>query len=160
MTLFGNEGAETYKPGGLFNDSDNDYVVTGESLNNITFDNILDIEAAVEKKNGVDFVFVTDPKVKYALRGTQMASGLRFVWENGEIDGRKAVVSNSVMEGGLLCFDPSDLAAASWDNGMTIIVDPYTLAGKNQIKVTVNYLFDAKLKGDRIAAEVFNTDNQ
>ena len=84
-----------------------------------------------------------------------MASGLQFVWENGEIDGRKAVVSNSVAEGGLLCFDPRDLAVASWDNDMVITIDPYSLAGKNQIKVVVNYLVDAKLKGDRISATIF-----
>ena len=84
-----------------------------------------------------------------------MASGLQFVWENGELDGRKAVVSNSVEEGGLLVFDPRDLAVATWDNDMVITVDPYTLAGKNQIKVTVNYLCDAALKGDRISGAVF-----
>jgi hypothetical protein len=38
---------------------------------------------------------------------------------------------------------------------MVITVDPYTLAGKNQIKVTVNYLCDAALKGDRISAAKF-----
>jgi hypothetical protein len=65
------------------------------------------------------------------------------------------VVSNSVEEGGLLCFDPKDLAVATWDNGMFITVDPYTLAGKNQIKVTVNYLCDANLKGDRISGAIF-----
>jgi hypothetical protein len=66
------------------------------------------------------------------------------------------VVSNSVVEAGLLCFDPKDLAVATWDNDMFITVDPYTLAGKNQIKITVNYLVDATLKGDRISATVFD----
>lgn len=151
-TVFGNGTGSTSEPAGLFS---GDYVQTGTSLADITFDDVLDLEAEVEGKNGTDFVFVTDPKVKYALRGTQMASGLQFVWEGGEIDGRKAVVSNSVNAKSLLVFDPKDLACASWDNEMVITVDPYTLAGKNQIRVVVNYLFDAKLKGDRIAGEIY-----
>jgi HK97 family phage major capsid protein len=152
-TVFGSEAGDDTKPAGLFN---GDYVKTGATdLTAVTFDDVLGLEAEVEGKNGTDFVFVTDPKVKYALRGTQMASGLQMVWDRGEIDGRKSVVSNSVAPKGLLCFDPRDLAAASWDNEMVITVDPYTLAGKNQIKIVVNYLFDAKLKGDRISAEIF-----
>jgi hypothetical protein len=79
-----------------------------------------------------------------------------MVWEAGEIDGRKTVVSNSVAKGGLLVFDPRDLACASWDkDGMVITVDPYTRAGKNEIRITVNYLFDAVLAGDRINAKIY-----
>ena len=154
-TVFGAESGSTANPEGLFYE-DKEYLITGSTLASISFEDVLGLEEAVEEKNGTNFVFVTDPKVKYALRGTQMASGLQFVWENGEIDGRKAVVSNSVADGGLICFDPRDLACASWDNDMVITVDPYTLAGKNQIKITVNYMFDSKLKGDRIAAEIYS----
>jgi HK97 family phage major capsid protein len=153
-TVFGCESGSTATPAGLLN-ADAEYMVTGKTIADMSFNDVLELEELVEEKNGTNFVFVADPKIKYALRGTQMASGLQFVWENGEIDGRKAVVSNSVCEGGLICFDPRDLAVASWDNDMVITVDPYTLAGKNQIKVTVNYLVDAKLKGDRISAATF-----
>lgn len=152
-TIFGCESGSTATPAGLLND-DADYMLSGASLADMSFEDVLALEEAVEEKNGTNFVFVTDPKVKYALRGTQMASGLQFVWENGEIDGRKAVVSNSVCDGGLLCFDPRDLAVATWPETV-ITVDPYTLAGKNQIKIVVNYLVDAKLKGDRISAAKF-----
>ena len=152
-TVFGAGSGSTSEPAGLFS---GDYVQSGTSLGDVTFDDVLDLEAEVEAKNGTDFVFVTDPKVKYALRGTQMASGLQFVWDRNEIDGRRAIVSNSVNAKSLLVFDPRDLACASWDNDMVITVDPYTLAGKNQIKVVVNYLFDAKLKGDRIAGEIYS----
>lgn len=154
MTVFGTGSGSTSEPAGLFQ---GDYVQTGTSLGSVTFDDVLDLEAAVEAKNGTDFVFVGDPKVKYALRGTQMANGLQFVWQNGEIDGRKTVVSNSVNTKSLLCFDPRDLACASWEkDGMVITVDPYTRAGYNEIRVTVNYLFDAKLAGDRISAEIYS----
>ena len=151
-TVFGVSSGSTAEPAGLFS---GDYISTGSDLTAVTFQDVLGLEEAVEEKNGTDFMFVADPSVKYALRGTQLASGLQFVWQNGEIDGRTAVVSNSVAKGGLLCFDPRDLACATWDNGLNIIVDPYSLAGKNQVKVTVNYLFDSTLKGDRISGAIF-----
>lgn len=153
-TIFGCESGSTTTPAGLLYEG-NDYIVTGGTLADMDFNSVLNLEELVEEKNGTNFIFITDPKVKYNLRGVQMASGLQFVWENGEIDGRKAVVSNSVCEGGLICMDPRDLAVASWDQDMQITVDPYTRAGKNQIRIVVNYLVDAKLKGDRISAEVF-----
>ena len=153
-TIFGCESGSTTTPAGLLYEGA-DYMVTGGTLASMAFDDVLNLEELVEEKNGTNFIFITDPKVKYSLRGVQMASGLQFVWENGEIDGRKAVVSNSVCEGGLICMDPRDLAVASWDQDMIITVDPYTRAGKNQIRIVINYLVDAKLKGDRISAEVF-----
>ncbi len=153
MTVFGTGSGSTAEPAGLFS---GDYISTGSDLTAVTFQDVLGLEEAVEEKNGTQFMFIADPKVKYALRGTQLASGLQFVWQNGEIDGRQAVVSNSVADGGLLCFDPRDLACATWDNGTFITVDPYSLATKNQIKVTVNYLFDSVLKGDRISGALFS----
>lgn len=150
MTVFGEGSGSTAQPAGLFADA------ASGTLASMSFDDVLAIENKVEEKNGTDFVFVAAPNVKYTLRGVQTASGLKMVYDANEIDGRQTVVSNSVVKGGLLCFDPRDLACASWDkDGMVIIVDPYTLAGKNQIKITVNYLFDAKLKGDRIASAIF-----
>lgn len=153
MTVFGEGSGSTAQPAGLFS---GDYVQTGTSLASLTFDDVLALENAVEEKNGREFTFVTSPSVKYTLRGVQTASGLKMVMDEGEIDGRRTIVSNSVLKNGLLCFDPRDLACASWDNDMVITVDPYTLAGKNQIKITVNYLFDAALKGDRISAEIYS----
>lgn len=150
MTVFGAGSGSTSQPAGLFADA------SAGTLASMTFDDVLAQENVVEEHNGTDFVFVTSPNVKYALRGVQMASGLQMVFERGEIDGRKTVVSNSVAKGGLLCFDPRDLACASWDkDGMVITVDPYTRAGKNEIRVTVNYLFDAVLAGDRISAKIY-----
>ena len=150
MTVFGAGSGSTSEPAGIFADA------TAGTLASMTFDDVLALENAVEEKNGTDFVFVTSPNVKYALRGTQTASGLRMVYDAGEIDGRKTIVSNSVVKGGLACFDARDLAAASWDkDGLVITVDPYSLAMKNQIKIVVNYLFDCALKGDRIATEIF-----
>lgn len=153
MTVFGAGSGSTAEPAGLFSGN---YVETGTSLASMTFDDVLGVEEKVEEKNGTEFVFVTSPSVKYTLRGVQTASGLKMVMDAGEIDGRQTVVSNSVLKNGLLALDARDLACASWDNDMVITIDPYTLAGKNQIKITVNYLFDAKLKGDRISGAIYS----
>lgn len=150
MTVFGAGSGSTAEPAGIFADA-----ISG-SLASLTFDSVLQLENMVEEKNGTEFVFVCSPNVKYALRGTQTASGLKMVWDEGEIDGRQTVVSNSVVKGGLAAFDPRDIFAASWNrDGLVITVDPYTRAGKNEIRITVNYLFDCKLVGDRIATQIF-----
>lgn len=151
-TIFGAGSGSTDEPAGLFSASG---VVTGTDLTSITYDDVLGLEEAVELKNGTDFMFIANPKVKYALKGTQMASGLDMVWSAGEIDGYKAVVSNSVESKGVICMNPRDLAVATW-SGVEIQVDTVTRAIYNEVRLVVNFLVDAKLRGDRIALEIFD----
>lgn len=153
MTVFGSESGTTTRPAGLFV-AGADYLTTGGTIADIVYDDVLALEQGVEEKNGRNFVFVSSVPVKYALKGTQMASGLQMVFNGGEIDGYKAIVSNSVERGGIIAMDPRDLAVATW-SGIEITVDPYTKAADNQIRLVVNYLVDAKLRGDRIAAAIF-----
>lgn len=152
-TVFGAESGTTTRPAGLFAEGA-DYLTTGGTISAVTYDDVLALELGVEEKNGTNFVFVASPNVKYALKGTQMASGLQMVYSGNEIDGYRSIVSNSVEKGGLIALDPRDLAVATW-SGIEITVDPYTKAEDNQIRLVVNYLVDAKLRGDRIAAAKF-----
>lgn len=150
-TVFGSASGSTTIPAGILQ---GDYVTTGTSLTAVTYNDVLDLESAVEEKNGFDFMFIANPKVKYALKGTQMASGLQMVWDRNEIDGYQAVVSNSVADKGILCLNPQDLAVATW-SGVEIVVDTVTRAIYNEVRVVVNYLVDAKLRGNRIAGAIF-----
>ena len=151
-TVFSADSGTTTRPEGLFYASA--HTTTGEtSISGITYDDILGLEEKVEEKNGTNFVFVAHPKVKYALKGTQMASGLEMVWKNGEVDGYPAIVSNSVVNKGILAMDPRDLAVATWNN-IDITVDTVSRAIYNEIRLVVNYYVDAKLRGERIAAEI------
>ena len=152
-TVFGAESGTTNRPAGLFVEGA-EYLTTGGTISAITYDDVLKLEQAVEEKNATNFVFVSSVPVKYALKGTQMASGLQMVYNAGEIDGYKAIVSNSVKKGGIIAMDPRDLVVATW-SGIEITVDPYTKAADNQIRLVVNYLVDAKLRGDGIAAAIF-----
>lgn len=151
-TIFGTDSGTTNRPAGLFA-ADADYLITGGTLANITYNDVLDIELATEEKNGHNFVFVASPQVRYALKGTQTASGLQMVYNNGEIDGYPAIISNSVAKGGVICMEARDLAVATW--GYDITVDPYTRAAFNEVRLVINFLCDAKLRGDRISAAIF-----
>lgn len=153
-TIFGAESGTTVRPAGLF--YDNDYTTTGGTISAMTYDDVLDLELGVEKKNGKNFVFIANPDIKYALKGEQVASGLQMVYSGNQIDNYPTFVSNSVVEGGVMAVDPRDIAAASW--GFEITVDPYTRADYNEIRLVVNYLCDAKLRGDRIAAAIFGNE--
>lgn len=150
-TVFGADSGTTERPEGLFYSG----AITGTSLTSVDYDDVLALESAVEEKNGTDFIFIANPKVKYQLKGTQMASGLNMVFANGEIDGYKAVISNSVANKGVICMDPRDLAVATW-SGIEITVDTVSQALENKVRIVVNYLVDAKLRGDRIAKELFS----
>lgn len=155
-TVFGAESGVTgVRPAGLF--YNNDYTETGDTLGDAAYDDVLDLELGVEEKNGTDFVFIASPNVKYQLKGAQKASGLGMVYDGGEIDGYKAIVSNSVEKGGLMALVPRDLAVATWNN-VDITVDIYTKAAQNQVRLVVNYYVDAALRGDRIAAKLFNAE--
>ena len=151
-TVFGDVSASTTQPGGLLYSGET-YMVTGQTLSGATYDDVLAHEAAVEEHNGQNFMFIVSPKVKYALKGTQMASGLQMVYSNREIDGYPSISSNSVKAGGLVCMDPRDLAVATW-NGVEITVDTVSRAIYGEVRLVVNYYCDAKLRGNRISAAV------
>lgn len=154
-TVFSADSGTTTRPAGLFYDSG--YTTTGETLSGVDYESVLNLEYGVEVKNGTDFIFVANPRVKYHLKGTQMASGLQMVYDRGEIDGYKAVVSNSVVDGGILALTPRDLAVAVWDN-LEITVDNTTRAEYGEVRLIVNFYCDAKLRGDRIAAAVYSAE--
>lgn len=153
QTIFGAQSGTTTRPAGLF---DVITAVTGTSLTSVDYDDILGLESKVEEKNGTDFIFIANPKVKYALKGVDMAEGYgHMVYAGGEIDGYKTVVSNSVNNKSILCMDPKDLAVATWD-GIDITVDTVSRAINNEVRIVVNFLVDAKLRGDRISGAIFD----
>ena len=150
-TIFGAGSGDTNTPAGLFNG------VTGETaLTAITYDDILALEEAVELANGSNYMFVVNPKVKFALKGTQMANGLQMVFDGDEIDGYKTISSNSVVTNGIICMDPHELVIGNWGSAFEIVVDPYTKAADGQVRLVVNAYYDAKHRGNKIAKAIFN----
>ena len=149
-TIFGAETIDN-APAGLFAG------VAGEkSLAEMTYDDVLALEEAVELANGTDYMFVVNPRVKFALKGTQTANGLQMVYAGGEIDGFKTISSNSVADKGIICMDPKELVIGQWGSAYDITVDPYTKAADGQVRLVINAYYDAKLRGNKIAKAMFN----
>lgn len=150
-TIFGAEAGDNTKPAGLFNG-----VVGTKALTDINYDDVLALEEAVELANGSNYMFVVNPKVKFALKGTQMANGLQMVFDGSEIDGYTTISSNSVADKGIICMDPHELVIGNWGSAFEITVDPYTKAADGQVRLVVNAYYDAKLRGNKIAKAIFN----
>lgn len=148
-TIFGAGSGDTSTPAGLFNG-----VSASGALASVSYQDILDLELAVEEKNAHDYMFVVNPKVKFALKGTQMANGLQMVFDGNEIDGYKTISSNSVVDKGIICLNPRELVVGQWGS-YDIIVDPYTKAADGQVRLVINAYFDAKLRGDAVAPKIF-----
>lgn len=148
-TVFGAEKLDN-APVGLFNG-----VAAEKGIADMTYDDVLALEEAVELANGTNYMFIVNPKVKFALKGTQMANGLQMVFAGNEIDGYKTISSNSVADKGILCMDPRELVIGQW-GGYDITVDPYTKAADGQVRLVINAYFDAKLRGNKVAKAIFN----
>lgn len=149
-TIFGAGAGSATQPKGLFNG-----VEATAALDAITYSDILDVELALEEKNAAEYMWVTSPQVKFALKGTQKANGLGMVCEDEEIDGINYVSSKSVVRNGILAFDPKSLVIGSW-GGVDILVDPYSKSIDGCVRLVVNAYFDAAMKSDRIEAKLFS----
>jgi HK97 family phage major capsid protein len=149
-TIFGTGAGDANTPAGIFNG------VTGEkAIADVTYDDVLALEEAVELANGHNYMFIVNPKVKFALKGTQMANGLQMVFNGTEIDGYKTISSNSVVDKGMICMDPRELVIGQW-SGYDVVVDNYTKAADGQVRLVINAYFDAKVRGNKIAKVIFN----
>ena len=149
-TIFGAEGGDGNKPAGLF-----EGVGAEKALAEVTYDDVLALEEGVELANGSNYMFIVNPKVKFALKGTQMANGLQMVFNGSEIDGYKTISSNSVVDKGMICMDPRELVIGQW-SGYDLVVDNYTKAADGQVRLVINAYFDAKVRGNKIAKVIFN----
>lgn len=152
-TIFSASSGDTNTPAGIFSTS---ATTTGSTdISAVTYDNVLALEEKVELANGSDYMFVVNPKVKFAFKGVQMASGLQMVVDGNELDGYKYISSNSVVEKGIACLDPKMLVIGQWGPAADITVDPYSKAADGLVRLVVNAYYDAKLRGDMIATEIF-----
>lgn len=149
-TIFGAGAGDANTPAGLFKG-----VEAEKAIADMTYDDVLDLELAVEEANGSNYMFLVNPKVKFALKGTQMANGLQMVFDKGEIDGYKTISSNSVADKGIICMDPRELVIGQW-GGYDITVDNFTKAVDGQVRLVINCYFDAKLRGNKVAKALFN----
>ena len=140
QTIFGDAAGDNTKPAGIFNSAE----VAAPS-----YQGVCEAEAAVTDYSG-EKRFVMSPTAKSAFKQATISgtkSDLRLLLEDGEVDGYPVSDSSNVVAGGYAFGDFSELVVAQW-GGIDIVVDPYTLATKNAIRLVINAYFDAKVRRD------------
>ena len=138
QTIFGDAVGDTTKPAGIFN---------GAEVLAPSYQGVSDAEAAVTDYSG-EKRFVMSPTAKSAFKQATISgskSDLRLLLEDGEVDGYPVSDSSNVVAGGYAFGDFGELVVAQW-GGIDIVVDPYTLATKNAIRLVINAYFDAKVR--------------
>ena len=140
QTIFGDAAGDNTKPAGIFN---------GAEVVAPSYQGVCEAEAAVTDYSG-EKRFVMSPTAKSAFKQATISgtkSDLRLLLEDGEVDGYPVSDSSNVVAGGYAFGDFSELVVAQW-GGIDIVVDPYTLATKNAIRLVINAYFDAKVRRD------------
>lgn len=124
-----------------------------------TYQKFVDMEASLATANALagSPVFVVSAATRAKLRilpqiGTTFP---KYIWESaigaglageGSVLGYRAVSTQQMSDSNKVIFGNfNDLVIADW-TGMDVTIDPYTLADKNQIKLTVNGLFDVGVR--------------
>ena len=123
-----------------------------------TWGNIVDLETAILSKNVVGQIgYLTNSKVSGKLKQTLQAAGVPgFILQGDQMNGCKTVITNSVPSdltkaaSGAVC---SAIIAGVWSElfmgmwgGLDIVVDPYTRADYNEIKIVLNQFADVALR--------------
>ena len=137
-TILGADAGTNEKPEGLFNG------VTAMTTA-LKFGDIVDAEAELDAANVTGaYTYILSPKAKAALRTLSKDAGSgRFVLEDGEIEGSKALVSSNVVAKGMVVGDFSDYVIAQW-GAIDLVVDNYSVATEGKVRLVVNAYFDAK----------------
>ena len=137
-TILGADAGTDEKPAGLFDG------VTAMTTA-VKFGDIVDAEAELDAANvNGAYTYILSPKAKAALRTLSKDAGSgRFVLEDGEIEGSKALVSSNVVAKGFVVGDFSDYVIAQW-GAIDLVVDNYTKATEGKVRLVVNAYFDAK----------------
>jgi len=157
------KGGGSNEPTGLLATSGIGNVVGGTDGVLPTYAHITQLEAAVELTNGMlnPAAYLTNPKVKHQLKNTKIDTGSGvFVWGqdaqvlNGYPAYASTLVPHNLTKGSgsgvgvcspIIFGDFSQMHIYNWA-GLDITVDPFTLAGTHQIKLTVNSFWDVAIK--------------
>ena len=137
-TILGSDAGTDEKPAGLFDG------VTAMTTA-LKFGDIVDAEAELDAANvSGAYTYILSPKAKAALRTLSKDAGSgRFVLEDGEIEGSKALVSSNVVTKGMVVGDFSDYVIAQW-GAIDLVVDNYSKSTEGKVRLVVNAYFDAK----------------
>lgn len=135
-TILGSGAGDANTPAGIFN---------GATAATIDFANMVEMEKALEEaKLFGDYKFIASPAAKAKLKTTTVSgqkSDLRMLMEGSEVNGYEVLTTGNCA--GLAFGKWDELVIAQWGS-LDIIIDPYTQAKKNAVRIVVNAFFDAK----------------
>jgi len=124
-----------------------------------TFAKLIEMETACNTENALtgQLAYVTTPGIKGFLKSLAKDAGSgQMVWANEEVNGYRAFASNSIpktlTKGGsganchaILFGNFADSIIASW-SGIDLVLDPYTGALNNYLKIWMNSWWDVAVK--------------
>lgn len=146
-TILGNGEGNTNTPAGIFN---------GATAEAISYNKVVGMEKSLEEaKLFGDYKFIVSPAAKASMKTTTISgskSDLRMLMEGNEVNGYEVLSSGNCSGYAFGKWD--ELVIAQWGS-LDIIIDPYTQAKKNAVRIVVNAFFDAKPR--RTEAIVKNT---
>lgn len=135
-TILGAGAGDANTPEGIFN---------GAEGVEITFANVVEMEKALEEaKLFGDYKFIASPAAKAKFKTTTISgnkSDLRMLMEGNEVNGYPVLTTGNCA--GVAFGKWDELVIAQWGS-LDIIIDPYTQAKKNAVRIVVNAFFDAK----------------
>lgn len=140
QTIFGDAAGDTTKPAGIF--------YQAEELNP-SYAAVCEAEADVTDFSG-NKRFVMSPSMRAQFKQTTISgekSDLRLLMDGNEVNGYPVSTSSNVLSEGWAFGDFRELVVAQWGS-IDIVVDPYTLATKNAIRLVINAFFDAAVRRD------------
>lgn len=135
-TILGAGAGDANTPEGIFN---------GAETLTVDFANIVEMEKALEEaKLFGDYKFIASPAAKAKFKTTTISgqkSDLRMLMEGNEVNGYEVLTTGNCA--GVAFGKWDELVIAQWGS-LDIIIDPYTQAKKNAVRIVVNAFFDAK----------------
>ena len=144
QTIFGMDAGDNTKPAGIFYDCD--------QADPTDWAWVCNVEAAVNDFGG-EKRWVVNPAAKSQLKQTTVSgqlSDLRMIMEGNEVNGYPVSCSSNAGNGTgpVAAFgDFHELVVAQW-GAIDIVVDPYTLARQNAVRLVINAFFDAVVRRD------------
>ena len=136
-TMLSADASGSNKPAGIFNG------VTAKNIS--SYKELCDVEAAVDDSNVKgERKYLMSNKAKAILRCMPKSSlTTELVLDGNDIDGTPVIANSDVPTTQYAYGDFSNIVMGTWGN-VDLIIDPYTLAAENSIRIVVNAFVDWK----------------
>ena len=136
-TMLSADASGANKPAGIFNG------VTAKNIS--SYAELCDVEASVDDSNVKgERKYLMSNKAKAILRCMPKSSlTTELVLDGNDIDGTPVIANSDVPTTQYAYGDFSNIVMGTWGN-VDLIVDPYTLAAENSVRIVVNAFVDWK----------------